>query len=299
MRKSSAPESRPTALRSGEVVARVQAALSGLVPSEVKVVELLLGEPETVLTSSVSAVADRAGTSESTVVRACQRIGYKGFHHVKLALARDLAVRTSDDDLERSGDLTPSTPKGEIPRRVLLESASALQDAVGTLDPAAFEAAVGAIAEAKRVVVIGNGTSQAPAQDAAYRLTTLGLVIHAPADAFGQHLAARSLDQRDVLIAVSHTGATRETLVAAEAAAAAGARLIAVTSYFRSPLSTIVHDALVAGGHERGFRQEAMTSRLAHLAVLDALFVAVALTRPKRAREALETMADVTAEHTL
>src|SRR5262245_55082070 len=96
--------------RSGEVVARIKAAMSGLVPSEVKVAELILAEPETVLGSSVSSVADRAGTAESTVIRACQRIGYKGFHDVKLALARDLA--TGAGQLERSRDLTPDTPLG-------------------------------------------------------------------------------------------------------------------------------------------------------------------------------------------
>jgi RpiR family carbohydrate utilization transcriptional regulator len=286
-------------LRAGEVASKIQAARSGLVPSEIKVVELILNDPNGVLAASVSNVADRAGTAESTVIRACQRIGFKGFHDTKLALARDLAMQTRDAELERSATLGPGTSRGEIPGVILRESAASLQNALATLDTAAYEAAVSAIADAKRVLVIGNGTSGAPAADAAYRLATLGLVVQAPADAFGQHLAARALDDRDVLIAVSHTGATRETLLAVEAATVGGARLVAVTSYVRSPLTALAHHALVVGGHELGFRQEAMASRLAHLAVLDALFVGIAFARPKRAHDFLEVMAEVTADHTL
>ncbi|GAA1000045.1 MurR/RpiR family transcriptional regulator [Acrocarpospora macrocephala] len=290
----------PTPLRGGEVSARIQAARSTLVPSELKVIELIVADPQRVLTSSAAEVAVAAGTAESTVIRACQRIGFKGFHDVKLALARDTAVQTrADDELERSRDLGPGTPRTDIPALVLRESAIAISDALQTLDVNAFADAVGSVADAKRVLVIGNGTSAAPAHDVAYRLATLGLVSSNPADAFGQHLAAHSLDERDVLIAISHTGATRETLTPAEVARQNGARVVAVTSYARSALTVLADHVLVAGGPELGFRQEAMTSRLAHLAVLDSLFVGVALTRPKRSREFLDVMARVTAEHSL
>jgi RpiR family transcriptional regulator, carbohydrate utilization regulator len=286
-------------LRVGATAARIQAARPGLVPSEQKVVDLIVADPAGVLRSSVSDVADRAGTSESTVVRACQRIGFKGFHDVKLALAHDLATRDEGVELARSRELGPGTPRADIPGLVLRESANALLDAIGTLDVQEFDAAVGVLSGARRVLVIGNGTSAAPAHDVAYRLSTIGLVVTAPADAFGQHLAAHALDDRDGVIAVSHSGATRETLTPAEAAQRNGARLIAVTSFTRSPLTALADHSLVVGGPEMGFRQEAMTSRLAHLAVLDALFVGVALSQPKRSRDFLEVMATVTAEHTL
>lgn len=296
-RQGGQPEQR---LHTGEVVARIQAARPGLIPSEQKVADLILADPTGVLRSSVSDVADRARTSESTVVRACQHIGFKGFHDVKLALAHDLAIHDDGEtELTRSRDLGTSTPRTEIPALILRESAAALHDAIGTLDVQAFDAAVGAVSDAGRVLVLGNGTSSAPAQDVAYRLSTIGLVVAAPPDAFGQHLAVHTLTERDCVIAVSHSGATRETLTPAETARRCGARIVAVTSFTRSPLTALADHSLVVGGPEMGFRQEAMTSRLAHLAILDALFVGVALSQPKRSRDFLEIMADVTAEHTL
>lgn len=287
-------------LRTGEIAARIQASRARLVPSALKIVDLLTQNPSWVLTSSVSEAADRAGTSESTVIRACQALGFKGFHDLKLALASDLATQKREhDELERAEGIDPHTPRREIPRRVLHNSAAILQDAVRMLDLDAYEGALDVLTDARLILVVGNGTSSAPAQDSAYRLATLGLLVQAPSDTFGQHLTARALKDRDAVLAISHTGATKETLVAVEAAQHGGARVVAVTSHLRSPLTRNAHHVLVAGGPELGFRQEAMSSRLAHLAVLDTLFVGIALSRPKRSREFLDVMADVTAEHSL
>ena len=300
MPKKPASRETPVELRTGEVAARIQAARPGLVRSAAKVVDVITGNPALVLRSSVSEVADQAGTSESTVIRACQALGFKGFHDLKLALASDLTTQRLDsDDLERAEGIGSRTARENIPGLVLRNSARALQDAQRTLDVDAYSHAVDTLAGAQRILVIGNGTSTAPAQDAAYRLATLGLVVHAPTDVFGQDLAARGLTERDAALAISHTGATKETLNAARSAHRAGARVVAVTSHLRSPLTAQADHALVAGGPELGFRQEAMTSRLAHLAVLDALFVGIALAKPKRSRDFLDLMADVTADHSL
>lgn len=295
------PSSHSSArLRTGQVAARIHATRARLVPSAMKVVELVVQDSPAILTYSVSELASRAGTSESTVIRACQALGFKGFHDLKLALASDLATQQDDGEtLQRGTDIDSRTPRREIPRLVLRDSAAVLQDAVRTLDLDAYEGALEVLTAARRILVIGNGTSSAPAQDCAYRLTTLGLLVHSPADTFGQHLTARMLEDRDAVLAVSHTGSTKETLAAVHAASASGAEIIAVTSHLRSPLATHAHHVLVAGGPELGFRQEAMTSRLAHLALLDTLFVGVALARPKRSREFLDVMADVTADHSL
>jgi DNA-binding MurR/RpiR family transcriptional regulator len=58
-----------------------------------------------------------------------------------------------------------------------------------------------------------------------------------------------------------------------------------------------VDAALVAGSRETAFRIEAMSSRLAHTAVLDALCVSLALARPDRARPAQALSADILTEH--
>ena len=84
---------------------------------------------------------------------------------------------------------------------------------------------------------------------------------------------------------------------AVEAAKDAGAQTILITSFLRSPLSEVADIVLTAGSREVSFHLEAVASRLAHLAVIDALLVAVAELDHQRSERALDLYADVVAEH--
>ncbi|MCQ8186851.1 MurR/RpiR family transcriptional regulator [Streptomyces rugosispiralis] len=289
-----------SSLVSGEFVTRAHAALPSLGATDKRFIELILSDPEAVVRGSVTELAQRAGVAQSSAVRACQRIGYRGYQDVKLAITRDLAQRDEQEqELAHEEGIGGQTPVGDILDRILRRSARALVDAAQTVDPELLALTIDRIAAAGRVLVIGNGTSAAPAHDAAYRLSALGLVTMFPTDVMAQHLAARHLDESCVCLVVSHTGASRESLRAAEAARAAGAFVAAITSFTNSPLTRVVDAALVAGGPEYGFRLEAMASRLAHLGIVDALFVGIAVRRPKASTKALDVMADTTIEHSL
>ena len=98
---------------------------------------------------------------------------------------------------------------------------------------------------------------------------------------------------------VSHTGSTRETLTAARAAGDAGATVVAITSFATSPLTELVDHVIVAGTRALALRLEAMASRLAHLALLDALLVAAAGRAQARSDAALELYTEVLGEHRL
>lgn len=289
-----------SALMGGEFVARAQAALPSLGDTDKRVIEMILSEPEAVVRGSVTELALKAGVAQSSAVRACQRIGYRGYQDVKLAITRDLARQDQQtQELSHDDGIDGKTPAGQILDSILRRSARALVDAAQTVSPEMLSLAIDRIAAASRVLVVGNGTSAAPAHDAAYRLSALGIVTISPADVMAQHMAARHLDETCVCVVVSNTGATRESLLAAEAARAAGALVVAITSFTNSPLTRVADAALIAGGPEHGFRLEAMASRLAHLGVIDAIFVGIAVRRPKASTKALDIMADITIEHSL
>jgi RpiR family carbohydrate utilization transcriptional regulator len=112
-----------------------------------------------------------------------------------------------------------------------------------------------------------------------------------------QQVVARLLTDQDVCVIVSHSGSTRETLAAATAAGEAAATTVAITSFAMSPLTEIVDHVVVAGTRELSLRLEAMASRLAHLALLDALLVAVAGRDLRRADAALELYTSVLGDH--
>jgi RpiR family carbohydrate utilization transcriptional regulator len=281
-----APPERTAALR---VRARIEAATPSLGAGDAKVAGLVLERPDAVIYLSVSEVADEAATSTATVVRFAQKLGFNGFHELKLALAQDLAAfeqRPSDD--ERS-----------VLERVTSAGAQSVRDAAALVSVDAFESAVAILNSARRVLWVGVGTSAPLAQDAAYRFRAVGVESEAAADVHVQHVAARLLQSEDACVAISHTGSTRETLAVVEAARSAGAPTVAITSFLHSPLTDVADVILTAGSREVSFRLEAMASRLAHMAVIDALLVAVAERDSKRSERALDLYSDVLGEHRL
>ncbi|AIJ22223.1 MurR/RpiR family transcriptional regulator [Amycolatopsis methanolica] len=259
----------------------------GSVAERARAAQVLLARGSDVVRMSVSEIAAAAGTGVGTVVRTCQSLGFKGVQDAKIALAQNLAPLVID--------------RGDSPADVLAKlaasSADALQRARSSVDAAALKRAAGMLAAATRVLVLGVGTSAPLAQDAAYWLLTLGIAAEAPADVHVQHVRAGLPRPGDVVVAVSHTGATRETVSADRRATESGAAVVAVTSFATTPLTEVADAALVAGGLETRCRVEAMTSRLAHLVVLDALFVSLLLAEPARSAEAQALVADVLSEH--
>lgn len=283
----------PEDVLAGEAIGRIRALSASLNRSEARVARRILAEPTGIVFRSVSEVAAEAGTSISTVVRCCQTLGFRGFQDMKIALAR-----ASIAPLQRiQGDIRADDSPQDVLHKVFSASEDAIRESTATIEPGPFAAAVGAIRAARRVLFVGVGTSAPLAQDAAYRFLTIGLRAEAPADVHVQHVVARLLGSEDVCVAISHTGSTRETLAAVRAASTAGATVVSLTSFARSPLTTASHIAIVSGSRETSFRMEAMASRIAHLCVLDALFVAVALAQQDRATEVLDITASVLSEH--
>lgn len=271
-------------------VVHIRSHLPGLLPGEVKVAEAILNDPETAVFSSVTDIAGLAGTSTATVVRCAQSLGYRGFHEMKLALASDLRMPSDAAESGASGILAQVTATG----------AQCVRDAAALVPTETFDRVSEMLAQAARVLFTGVGTSAPLCQDAAYRFSAIGVPADWRGDAHVQALACRLLAPGDVCVAISHTGATRETLEAAGSARRAGATVIALTSFARSPLTELSDEVLLAGTRELGpAGLEAMASRLAHLAVLDALIVAVCARTPERAEDALGAYADVLSEHRL
>jgi DNA-binding MurR/RpiR family transcriptional regulator len=285
-------EMPPIASQAPAILERLRAALATLTPAERRVAEAVLRDPLGVIHQSVSQLAQDANTSAATVVRLCTGIGLRGYQELKITLATQAipAPARVHSDVQNDDDAQA------VVRKLLDGTANALLRTADSLDAAVLAAIAERIMGAERVLFGAVGTSAPLAQDIAYRLTTLGIAATYVPDVHAQHVTARMLGPRDLLFAISHTGSTFETLAVVRAARQSGAGTVALTSFSASPLTEVVDLSLVAGSSETSYRVEAMASRIVHLAVLDALYVAIALKHP-RSSEGLAMTEDVLIEH--
>jgi DNA-binding MurR/RpiR family transcriptional regulator len=255
----------------GGTIGVIRSLLPSLGSSEGRVAQEVVDRPDEVAMLSVADLARRTDTSSATVIRTCQSLGFKGFQHLRLLLLRDLGSAA------RSGDrvVTGEGSRNRVPS-LFAAAANDLRDALGALDYDTFDGAVGAIAGARRVLIVANGGSGPAAQMLALRFLTADRPCEAPYDSITQQLSARLLHADDVCIAVSDSGMNSTTLRAAEAAEAAGATIVGVTSYARSRLSEISAHPLVVGAAFHSWGEGAVTGNVAQLLILCALQDAVA-----------------------
>ncbi|AEH10733.1 MULTISPECIES: MurR/RpiR family transcriptional regulator [Protofrankia] len=262
--------------RPGGLFAAIRAALPGLVPSEQRVVEVCLAQPGKVVEWSVAQLADAAGTSTATVVRACQHLGFRGFQHFRVEFARESGAVALRGEVGWAGG---ANPVERLVDTVFGAAAKVLGDALGPLDRASLAPAVDLLDQAGRLLVVGNGGSAPIAQDAALRFLSIGRPAEAPGDSLVQEISARLLAASDVCLVVTSSGANEPTLRAAEAAHTAGAPVIGITSYTAGPLADIADIILVVGTPDWPIGSDMIASRLASLLLLNALQLAVSLRR--------------------
>jgi RpiR family carbohydrate utilization transcriptional regulator len=244
------------------VLARIRSSLSALGPSEAKVAAVILAHPQDVVDWSTSELALRAGTSTATVIRACQSLGFRGFQHLRLELARSAPLLPRDSDDVVSGTFH--------------EALIALRLAEDSIDPIRVEAAAEELRGATRVVLVGNGFSGPPLQDFAMRLSTLGRWVEAPIDPLAQQFAVHSLQPGEVCFALSYSGANVQTLQTCTAAVERHARVLVVTSYTRSPLGRIADLLISTGPAMASHDVDPYLARLGHTVALHALHAAMA-----------------------
>lgn len=250
---------------------RIATALPTVLASERRVLEEVLHQPERVVESTAQEVADRAGVGRSTVVRACQAIGYRGYPQLRVALAAELAHRDQEVDYG-------SSALGRL-RADIAALAAALPQVTAVLDEDTVERAVGVLTGSRRLLVLANGLSAPLATDMAMRLTAVGRPADFVADSIGQQIAARGLAPGDGCVVLSGSGASEATLKVARAARQGGAVVVAVTSFRGSPLGELADVELVVAPAATTFQHELeRTSRIA-LAVLVESLVSVVAAR--------------------
>jgi len=250
----------------------IRSSLDSLRNSEKKVAKCVLGDPGAVVTASITELAEKAGTSEPTVIRFCRKLGLGGYMELRLNLARDLP--STQYIFENVGD---ADTLAEIAGKILNAHREALSNTLNKLDLDDLEAAVSALQAARRIEFYGVGGSAIVARDAHHKFFRLGMPCVVYDDPHMQIMSAALLSAEDVVVAVSHSRSTKDTLESARIARKAGAKVIGILGNENAPMQKVCDITLSVFSHEPALRLAPMTSRLVQLAVVDVLFVAVAM----------------------
>lgn len=281
------------------VLTQIRVALPDLPAALQRVGEQVLSAPAVIARATILETAERSGTSAATVTRFCRALGLPGYADLRLAMAeetgRSSAVAGWEIDIGR--EIDPADPLDRVLGLITTADIRAIQETAAGLDLAEVERAATAIINASRVEVYGIGGSALVAGEMQLCLHRIGIPTWSWSDVHSGLTSAVLLGPADVAIAVSHSGATYETVEMLSAAGSRGATTVALTSVRDSPLAEVADIVLTTAIHETTFRPDALAARHPQLIVLDLIYIAVAQRRHDATNEALRVTAQAVSGH--
>lgn len=262
----------------------IRGLLPSLNPTERLIGESVIADPEKVITSAVAELSQTCGASVGAIINFCQKLGMKGFAEFRIALARDLA--------QAGLPAGQAQHRGSALARVIQEHAQSLQETLQINSQDTFEKVAQALEKARRIEFFSIGLSCPVAYTASCKLLLLGLSTAAHTDSHIQLIGATQLKAGDVAFGISLSGTTQETVQCLKVARAKGATTVCLTNAMKSPITTHSDFALYGTPSEVMYFQAPLASRITQLAVIDALFVSLALKHKNRTAGRLQQSAE-------
>lgn len=225
----------------------------------------VLLNPDRIAVSTVSELAELAEVQPSAFVRFCQVLGFSGFSELQRLFREAYAQRqwpdyaTRLEMLRAEADDSPASLLGEF----VAAGRSSLDNLLMSLDTNDLEVSVDLIAGAELIHIAGFRRSMPVSTYLAYAFEKLGAasVHHTGVGRVSSH---HSLRGNDVLIAISFTPYTVDTVDLAAHARSVGAPVVAITDAGLSPLRRLGTVTLTVSEIDVGaFRPLAATLALA------------------------------------
>jgi DNA-binding MurR/RpiR family transcriptional regulator len=272
---------------------RARQLLPSLSPAEQRVAQVVIEEAATAARLTITDLAERASSSETTVIRFCRAMGFGGYSELRLTLATEAgraghAAGGATREESVGSDISEDDDLAQVVKKIAFADARAVEDTAVQIDIAVLEQVVDLVVGARRVDIYGVGASAFVASDFQQKLHRIGRVAYAWSDLHVALTSAALLDERDVAFGISHTGTTMDTIEAFAEAGRRGARTVALTNFPKSPITAVADLVLTTAARETTFRSGAMASRLAQLTVIDCVFVGVAQRTYTETRTALD-----------
>lgn len=238
----------------------------------------LTQNPNDVAVQSVNAIAERCGIHASSLVRFAQSLGYKGFKELQLLFQKRLStaapgfearVKALEEELQGRED---ASDYGFL-RDLVVRDIASLQSLLDDIPPESLASAADLLHGAETVYLLGQLRSAPVVELLRYVFTMLGkrCVLLDSGGGLATHMA-RTITERDVLLAVSFRFYANEVVNIVEEAGSRNVPIVAVTDSTLSPLAKSARVLFAVPEHDYSFSR----SLAAPMCLVQALSVALA-----------------------
>ena len=238
--------------------------------AEKKLADFILASQDTASRMSISELAAACNVADATVSRFCRRLGYRGYQEFKFAISSASLTRMSDNPL--SGEISGQDSLETISKKLLAANSLAMTQTLEVLSMDAIQKAAVMLRSASSVLCMGQGGSMLIASEAAHLFSTVSCKFRPVSDAHMQAMAAALMQDSDVILFFSYSGATKDLMDVLRIAKQRRTRIVLVTRFPGSPGAALADCVLQCGSTENPLQLGSVAARIAQLYLIDVVF---------------------------
>ena len=242
--------------------------------SEKKIANCIMERKREVVDMTVAELAQASGASDASVSRFCRRCGFKGFHQLKMTLAREL----SEESQASVGNDISRRDIGQSLQNILANKTEEIRQTVAMMDPENLDRILDIIQKARMVQLVAVGNTIPIALDAAFKFNQLGIPAATGTILETQTAYAFNLGKKDVIIAISNSGVSRRLIRILEGASGNGVTVISITNNPESPVAKLSDYHITTATREKLLREDFLFSRVPATMVIEILYLLLSVS---------------------
>ena len=247
---------------------------------EKKLADFMLKNINEASVLTISELSKKSGVSCSTINRFAITLGYKGFKEFIRDMyheANSLPVQENVYEINHENPLNMDIDT--VIKVVCNLNIESIRNSLMMIEETKVLKAIEAIHKAPRVVVYALSGSVAPALDLKFKFQRLGINCEVYDNPHSLILSATTLKSKDVVIALSYTGETKEILDALKYVKENGAKIIGITMVGNNSLSKICDICIEHSSVDKGLRTYSTRSRVVQENIIDILYIGLCTKR--------------------
>lgn len=247
------------------------ASLDSFFESERKIGTYIIQHTAEVVDMTVGELAQACGVSDASVSRFCKKINMKGFHHLKITLAKEISEKGIEEE-EVSNHISVNDIEQSL-KNILANKVTEITQTVSMMDAKQLSEILNKLNMARTVQFFAVGNTIPVAIDGAFKLNQIGIPAVSGTIWETQIGYTYNMTAEDVVIAISNSGESTAVLRALEAAKSAGATTLSITNSEKSSAAQLSDYHITTATREKLFLDGYCFSRVSATIVIEILYL--------------------------
>lgn len=253
----------------GDFLTRVLSNYNQFTKAERKVADFIMQHSQEVLFMSITDLADACKVGETTVFRFCKTMHTQGYQELKIQLSLSMK---EEPEIKKGEQGENGGGLGSFMPGLLESNYNVLRETDSLLSRKMLDEILEHMTAARKIVFMGVGSSGMVAMLAANKFLRITDKVQCFADSHMQAMNASLLKPEDVAMVISYSGSTKDSIAVARLAKEAGAYVVAISRFIKSPLMDYADAALLCGSKEGPLQGSSITAIISQLYIMEVLY---------------------------